>query len=321
MKQPNTTLCNGTPQERLVIRDFCYVSAANFFLFLSFYALMPLLPFYLYERLGVGGAMVGGVLSSYMVACIGVRPVAGFLLDTFRRRPLYLLAYFLFAVLFGGYAVAASVAAFVLVRIGHGLAFGLGTVSGSTLVSQIVPRSSLGEGLGLYGLANTLAMCLGPMLGLAAYRRFSFDTLFIGIALAAGCGLLAAAQVRIPPRKQGAESAQGAAHRLTPDAFFVREGLWASLTQLLVYAPYGATTAYVAVYANGTGRQNPTGPKSSNAFTCRSGFYALLLLYLGPARRRGRGTACEPHGKGDPTKACQQRSRQGGSPKKKNTRT
>lgn len=253
MKQPNTTLCNGAPQERLVTRDFCYVSAANFFLFLSFYALMPLLPFYLYERLGVGGAMVGGVLSSYMVACIGVRPVAGFLLDTFRRRPLYLLAYFLFAVLFGGYAVAASVAAFVLVRIGHGLAFGLGTVSGSTLVSQIVPRSRLGEGLGLYGLANTLAMCLGPMLGLAAYRRFSFDTLFIGIALAAGCGLLAAAQVRIPPRKQGAESAQGAAHRLTPDAFFVREGLWASLTQLLVYAPYGATTAYVAVYANELG--------------------------------------------------------------------
>lgn len=33
-------------------RDFWLVSAGNFFLFLSFYALLPLLPFYLAEEYG-----------------------------------------------------------------------------------------------------------------------------------------------------------------------------------------------------------------------------------------------------------------------------
>lgn len=188
--------------KKLITRNFCCVAAGNFFLFLSFYALMPLLPFYLAEQFAASGSMVGLVLSSYMVACIVVRPLAGYLLDTFRRRPVYLLAYFCFAALFCGYVVATVLTLFVIFRMVHGLAFGAATVSGTTLVSQIIPRSHIGEGLGIYGLANTLSMCLGPMLGLAAYHRFSFNTLFIGIAVIAACGLLMASLVKIPPHEQ-----------------------------------------------------------------------------------------------------------------------
>ncbi len=57
----------------LITRDFCYVAAANFFLFFSFYALMPLLPFYLSEQFAASGSVVGLVLSSYMAACAAVR--------------------------------------------------------------------------------------------------------------------------------------------------------------------------------------------------------------------------------------------------------
>lgn len=228
---------------RLVTRDFCHVAAANFFLFLSFYALMPLLPFYLASRFAADGSIIGLVLSGYMAACIVVRPFSGYLLDTFRRRPVYLLAYFCFTAIFCGYIVATTLTLFVVFRIAHGLAFGMATVSGTTLASQIIPRPRIGEGLGIYGLANTLAMCLGPMLGLAASRHFSFDIIFTGITVAACGGLFMASMVRIPPRRKRPS------RKVTLGSFFIPSGLWASLTQMLVFVPYGATSAYIAVYA------------------------------------------------------------------------
>lgn len=244
----HTTSERGQPP--LITHDFCHVAAANFFLFFSFYALMPLLPFYLSEQFAANGSVAGLVLSSYMAACIVVRPFVGYLLDTFRRRPVYLLAYFCFAILFCGYAVATALALFVVICMAHGLAFGAATVSGTTLVSQIIPHSRLGEGLGIYGLANTLSMCLGPMLGLAAYGRFSFDTIFVGITVIACCGLLLASLVKIPAREQKPQ------RKITLSSFFISSGWWASLTQLLVFIPYGATSAYIAVYAKELGIGN-----------------------------------------------------------------
>ena len=40
------------------------------------------------------------------------------------------------------------------------------TVGGNTVVIDIMPSSRRGEGLGYYGLANNIAMSIGPMTGL-----------------------------------------------------------------------------------------------------------------------------------------------------------
>ena len=55
------------------------------------------LPLYLIEVFGASKTMVGIVVSCYTVAALVVRPAAGFVLDMFNRRVLYLIAYFLFA--------------------------------------------------------------------------------------------------------------------------------------------------------------------------------------------------------------------------------
>lgn len=133
------------PQERLLTKDFCSLAAANFLMFFSFYALMPLLPFYLSDEFGVNHSVAGVVLASYSVACIVVRPIAGWLLDTFRQRPLYLLGYCGFAALFCGYVFASLLGLFILFRITHGLAFGLTSVSGNTIASEIVPQSRMAK--------------------------------------------------------------------------------------------------------------------------------------------------------------------------------
>ena len=93
-------------KDKLVSRDYCAILAANFLLYSGFFLLMPVLPFYLVEEFGTERGMIGVILSAYTVAALVVRPFSGYLLDTFRRKPLYLFAFFVFTLIFGGYIVA-----------------------------------------------------------------------------------------------------------------------------------------------------------------------------------------------------------------------
>mgnify|MGYP000337988884 CR=1 FL=1 len=67
---------------------------------------MPVLPFYLAEVFDANKTTIGAVLSCYTIAALCIRPFSGYLLDTFARKPLYLLAYFTFTAIFGGYLIA-----------------------------------------------------------------------------------------------------------------------------------------------------------------------------------------------------------------------
>ena len=134
-------------KERLVTSSYCYILSANFLLFFGFYLLMPVLPFYLTEEFGTGSGMAGAVLSCYTIAALSVRPFSGYLLDTFARKPLYLLAFFVFTSVFAGYLLAGTLTLFTILRVVHGFSFGMVTVAGNTVVIDIMPSSRRGEGL------------------------------------------------------------------------------------------------------------------------------------------------------------------------------
>lgn len=151
---------------KLFTPSYCCILAANFLLFFGFWMLVPLLPFYLKENYGVGESAIGMILACYTLSALTVRPFSGYLLDSFARKPLYLLAYGLFTTLFLGYIVGGSLFFFVLIRVLHGFAFGTVTVGGNTVVVDIMPSARRGEGLGYYGLTNNTAMSIGPMTGL-----------------------------------------------------------------------------------------------------------------------------------------------------------
>jgi MFS family permease len=182
-----------------------------------------------------------------MFSCILVRPFTGYLLDNFARRPVYLAAYAGFALCFAGYAFAQGILLFTALRFLHGFFFGASAVCSGTLISQVVPRTRVGEGLGWYGLGNTFAMCFGPLLALSAAKHLSFHAIFLLIAALGLAGLLAASRVKIPPRPKTLP------RRLTRDSLFIADGVRAFVTVLLVAVPYGAMTTYAAVYAAQTG--------------------------------------------------------------------
>lgn len=234
-------------KDRLISSSYCLILAANFLLYFGFYLLMPVLPFYLVENFGVGKGAVGSILACYTIAALIVRPFSGYLLDTFARKPLYLLSFIVFTLIFGGYVIAGTVLVFIVLRIVHGLSFGTVTVSGNTLVIDITPSSRRGEALGYYGLANNIAMSLGPMTGLFMHDHLSFNTIFLA---AMGCclaGLICATFIRAPRKEPVPRSA------ISLDRFVLIKGIPLGLDLLLLSIPYGMTTTYVAMYAQNIG--------------------------------------------------------------------
>lgn len=241
-------------KDKLITKNYIEILAANFLLFFGFWLLMPVLPFYLAEVFDANKTTIGVVLSCYTIVALCIRPFSGYLLDTFARKPLYLLAYFTFTAIFGGYLIAGTLTLFILFRIIHGVSFGMVTVSGNTIVIDIMPSSRRGEGLGYYGLANNIAMSIGPMTGLFLHDAGADYTLIFCCSLGSCLiGFLCASLVKTtykPPVKR---------EPISLDRFILLKGIPAGFSLLLLSIPYGMTTNYVAMYAKQIGIQASTG--------------------------------------------------------------
>ena len=241
-------------KERLVTPSYILIIAANFLQFFGFWLLIPVLPFYLQEVFGADKTSIGAILSCYTIAALCMRPFSGYLLDTFSRKPLYLLAYFFFTAMFGGYMLAGTLSLFILFRIIHGFSFGMVTVSGNIIVIDIMPSSRRGEGLGYYGLANNIAMSIGPMTGLFLHdASIGYTTIFCCSLGACMLGFLCAYLVKTPHK------APVKREPVSLDRFILLKGIPAGISLLLLSIPYGMTTNYVAMYAKQIGITTSTG--------------------------------------------------------------
>ena len=188
--------------------------------------------------------MIGAILCVYTIAALIVRPFSGYVLDAFQRKPLYLVAYGTFCLLFLGYIAGGFLVFFILLRFLHGLSFGMVTVGGNTLVVDIMPAERRGEGLGYYGLTNNTAMSIGPMVGLFLHGAISYEWIFTIALCTSLLGLLLASCVQAPRKPKTKRPA------LSLDRFILVNGLRAGLALLLLSIPYGATTNYVAMYVS-----------------------------------------------------------------------
>lgn len=268
-------------KDRLITPGYCFILAANFLLYFGFWLLIPVLPFYLSEVFNAGNSTIGIILSCYTIAALCIRPFSGYFLDSFARKPLYLLAYFVFMTMFAGYIIAGSLTLFILFRIIHGVSFGMVTVAGNTVVIDIMPSSRRGEGLGYYGLSNNIAMAVGPMSGLFLHDAgMSFTTIFCCSLCSCLAGFMCAMSVKTPYKPPVKKEP------VSLDRFILLKGIPAGISLLLLSIPYGMTTNYVAMYAKEIGINVTTG----FFFTFMAAGMAISRIFSGKLVDKGKVT-------------------------------
>ena len=244
-------------QERLWNRNYCRVMGANFALFFAFYLLTPLLPLYLVERFDATKDVVGLVLSGYTLTALLARPFSGYLVDSFPRKRVLMVCFFLFFLFFGGYLGASSLLLFTIVRTLHGAPFGALTVANSTVAIDVLPSSRRNEGIGYYGLSNNLAMATAPMAAIYLYRLTGdFQLLFWLALLIAGLGMIVDSQVKLQSKPLG-NSQQPTADSQQPirrglirlDRFFLVRGWLLAVNMVFFGFCFGVVSNYLAIYS------------------------------------------------------------------------
>ena len=186
---------------------------------------------------------MGIILSAYMIGALVMRPLSGFLADQFPRKILFLVCGILFAAQFEGYLLFNALALVGIVRALHGMSFGALSTSAATLAVDVIPIAKLGTGIGLYGMMGSLAMALGPMIGMLVLEAGSYDAVFITAMGCAAGGILLGLLVK----KQRVTASRG--EKISLDRFFLKKGTYAFIGLVLMAFVYGLLVNYLSVFA------------------------------------------------------------------------
>ena len=231
--------------EKLWNGNYWKVMSANFMLYFAFYILAPLLPIYLSEKFGASKYMIGLVLSGYTVSALIFRPFSGYFVDSFSRKKVLVICFFVFFAFFAGYLAAGTLLMFAIVRTLHGAPFGAVTVANSTVAIDVLPASRRNEGIGYYGLSNNLAMAIAPSVGMYVYKYTNNMSLLFWIALiVALLGLFSVASVKLPSKEIIKNK-----EKLSLDRFFLIRAWLLAINIVFFGFCFGVLSNYIAIYS------------------------------------------------------------------------
>ncbi|RKP44807.1 MFS transporter [Cohnella endophytica] len=165
------------PSTRLWTRSFIALTVSSLLLFLNLQMLFSSFPSYAKNELHAGDFQLSLVTSVFAFTAIASRFMTAALMKKTKRSTLLYIGLVIAGIMTFLYMLADTFGFLLLLRVGYGIGFGMASTIVPTLVSQVIPKSRMGEGIGYFGLSTSLAMSIGPMIGLNVMKHSGFGTL------------------------------------------------------------------------------------------------------------------------------------------------
>jgi MFS family permease len=162
--------------------------AATVAWFFSIFVLQAALPKYM-EHHGFSNGLIGLVIGTLSVSAIVARPYLGQAMDRGALLPL-LIASAVMMLSSPLYGIGTLLWVLLAVRLFQGVSSGIFMTGGPVLVAELTPEGRRGEAMGLFAVASTVAIAIGPPAGLLLGEHVSYHVTF---ALSAGAGALCVA--------------------------------------------------------------------------------------------------------------------------------
>ena len=190
---------NGGKQEKekILSKDYILlmIASAGQSSMSNFY--MSTMPLYVVK---LGGTLMqaGLVSTSYALVALISRPVSGIMTDKYGRVKLIVLGALLCTITSMSLGFAGIIPVLMLIRSVNGFAFSMLSTCSGAAVADILPKSRMAEGIGIYGLFSTIAQAAAPGIALTIiagdtigdFRNLFFLTAGLCfIAAAAGSGV------------------------------------------------------------------------------------------------------------------------------------
>ncbi|WP_413035216.1 MFS transporter [Paenibacillus xylanilyticus] len=247
-------------QVKLWTTDFILLMLCNFLLFLQLHMIVSPLPSYVQERFHANAFEVSLFTCLFALSAIAARLYSAKALEKgLRNAMIYIgLSVALLATL--GYYFAAGIAVLLLLRMIFGVGFGMSSTAFPTMASDIIPVKRMGEGMGYFGLSTSLAMSMGPIIGVTLLQGSGFVTLML---CTAGVIVVIYPLSYSLTRKKGAQSqgvsavpvakVSGTGEKIP----FNRKLILPSLLNCLLSVTYGGLVGFIVLYGKEANLSNP----------------------------------------------------------------
>ncbi len=245
-------------RESLFTREFVLVCLISLASYTGFQFLLPTLPLYM-KSLGGQDSEIGLILGIYSVSVLAARFIAGRAIDGWGRRWLLMVGALLYLIAMLLYNVTTTVQSILLLRLFHGLGFGLVTTAAWALAAELAPPSRRGEALGYFGNFSSVAMALGPGIALwlisaEGFPLSGFPLLFAACALVGALGLaltFLVGESRRSPQGQPASTKTRAV-----DGLFSRAAVPFAIAMFFGAFATGAILSFVPIHLSTESTQN-----------------------------------------------------------------
>ena len=235
-------------QERIFTRDFILDAVISLCCSLNYFTLLINITGFAAFEFGADPAAGGTAAGIYVIGGLISRVLIGKYVELVGRKRMLIAGLALAVVMSASYFFVTSMAMLYLVRFIHGMSYGLSSTCTSDIVAKLVPPSRRGEGLGYFFLGTTIAMAIGPILGMNLGQSQNYDGVFTVGLVMYSLSLVLALILHVPEEEltddQKAEARSFKIHNL-----FQKSAVPLAVTVMVFYFSYSGVLSFISEYA------------------------------------------------------------------------
>lgn len=145
-------------------RTFISVFLTNALMYMAQQMVQPLITSYV-KSIGATAAIIGIIASAYTWTAILMKVISAPAIDTYNKKYLLCGGMAVMGIAFTGFALFGSIPSVMAFRLIQGCGQAFTTSCCLALATDALPRNKLGQGIGIFALAQSICQAIGPTLG------------------------------------------------------------------------------------------------------------------------------------------------------------
>ncbi len=232
---------------KLWTKDFIIDAAVNLIVYLVYYFLMVTIALYAANNLNATPSEAGLASGIFIIGALVARVFTGKIIERAGRKKVLYIGLLIFLITTFLYFGVNSMALLLVVRLLHGVGFGISGTATGTIAASIIPVKRHGEGISYYAMSATLASAIGPFLGMVMNGHGDFNAILIMSIVSLSICLIAVAFLKVPEVKFTQEQLKKM-KGMKLNNFFESKAIPISIVSVLIGLTFSSILGFLNTY-------------------------------------------------------------------------
>jgi MFS family permease len=237
-------------KEKLWTKDFITVSVINFLVFLTYFLLLVTIASYAVDKFHASASLAGLVAGVFILGALIGRLGTGRIIEDIGSKKVLMAGTILFIMTSALYFAAINLALLIIIRLFHGVAYGMASTATGTIVAQIIPDHRRGEGIGYYSLGAILAVALGPFVGILIFHYLDSRMIFVVASVLAFISFVISLSISESTDRSQKKDSVKIGKRFQISHYLEFKAIPISIVALIIGLGYSVVLAFISLYAH-----------------------------------------------------------------------